>query len=376
MSKQFNEIKSFIKKDSSSPKSVRKIEFGTVEDKKVIASIIIPTIHPDEKLIECISYLERQSEKNFELIIIDNGSDYDFSNLICSLKHVIIIKNDKNYGFSKAINKGISVSRGKYFVLLNDDAYPTEKWLENLIEIAENDEKIGLVTSKLRFNAPPYLIQNTGTINSKITGVGISRDIGRREPSAKNGSEVLAPCGAALLIKKEFIEDVGMLDEDYFAYSEDKDLGLRGWIKGWKCVYSDAEVFHDHSNTGKQFSEVKTYYVVRNEILLAFKLYPLKKLIRYLLFKNTSYYIYLKYFILSKNNRNKSNKKSGILKLAFIVLEAHFDAIKLIPKILQKRTAIWKTARITKKEFTAILEKFVVSNKDLLNEIGILNEFG
>jgi len=189
-----------------------------MDDKKIVASIIIPTLNPDKKLVNCISCLEQQSEKNFEIIIVDNGSNYDFKQIECTYEDINIIKNEKNFGFSKAVNIGIKNSNGKYFVLLNDDAHPPENWLENLIKVAESDKKNGLVTSKLRFNKAPYLIQNTGNTNSKRFGVAISGDIGRTVPLSENGSEVLAPCGAALLIKKEFIDDVGFFDEDYFAY--------------------------------------------------------------------------------------------------------------------------------------------------------------
>jgi len=356
----------------------------SVADNDIITSIVIPTLNPDERLSNCITFLEKQSEKRFEVIIINNGSNFNFLSLDHSIEHFSVIKNNTNSGFSKAVNQGIRASKGKYVILLNDDTYPVENWLDSLIKTAKSDPKIGLVTSKLRFNTPPYLIQNTGLcINNKYYYL-VSRDSGRSEPLAKDGSEVYAPCGAALLIKKKFIEDVGFFDEDFFAYGEDIDIGIRGQIKDWKCIYSSgAEVFHDHSMTGKQYSTMKSYFTVRNGILLAIKTYPLNELIKYLLMKNMNYWFHLKYIMQSKIIRKKKNNTIKeidmgvpVTKLILVILKAHFDALIMSPKMLRKRKEIWKNARITKKDFSNILRKYKIHEEDNKRDIEILSKYG
>lgn len=355
----------------------------SIKDNDIIASIIIPTSNPDERLSRCISSLERQSERRFEVIIINNGSNFNFSSVCHNIEHFRIIENNTNLGFSKAVNQGICASKEGYVVLLNDDAYPTGKWLECLIKTAESDAKNGLVTSKLRFSTPPNLIQNTGVCLYK--SYIVSRDSGQPDPLAEDGSEVYAPCGAALLIKRKFIEDVGFFDEDFFAYGEDIDIGIRGQIKGWKCVYSDgAEVFHDHSMTGQQYSTIKSYYVARNEILLVIKTYPLKEMIEFLLVaKNIKYWFHLKHIIQSKiigkqNNDSKKGADMGVpvVKLILLVLKAHFDAMIMAPKMLKKKKIIWKNARITKAEFSKFSKKFETRKEDVQREINVLGKYG
>lgn len=372
-----------IVNNSINSTSKTKVGSISIKDNDIIASVIIPTLNPDERLSNCISFLEKQSEKRFEVIIINNGSNYNFLSLNHNIEHFSVIKNQTNLGFAKAVNQGIHVSKGKYVVLLNDDAYPVENWLDSLIKTAKSDKKIGLVTSKLRFNAPPYLIQNTGfCIHNKYFLV--SRDSGKSESLAKDGSEVYAPCGAALLIKKKFIEDVGLFDVDFFAYGEDIDIGIRGHIRDWKCIYSDsAEVFHDHSMTGKQYSTMKSYFVVRNGILLAIKTYPLNELVRYLLMKNVIYLFHLKYIIKSKiigkkNNDTIKEADMGIpvTKLVLVTLKAHFDAMIMSPKMLRKRKEIWKNACITKKEFSDFLRKYEIPKEDFLREFEVLGKYG
>ena len=92
--------------------------------------------------------------------------------------------------------------------------------------------------------------------------------------------EVFFPSGCAALYRREMLDEVGLFDEDFFAYGDDTDLGLKGRLAGWKCLYvPKAIVYHRYSQSSGAYSALKAFYVERNRVWIAVKYFPLSLLL-------------------------------------------------------------------------------------------------
>ena len=261
-----------------------------------LASVIVLNLNGKKFLEICLESLERQTYKNFEVILVDNGSSDDSVDFVKKkYPDVKIIKNKKNLGFAEANNQGFEISKGEYIVVLNNDTRVEKYWLENLVKGAEKDEKIGMVASKILLMNSQKEIDSVG-VNLCLDGM--SRQRGRCEVDKgqyNKSEEVLFPSACAALYKRKMIEEVGFFDEDFFAYCEDSDLGLRGRLAGWKAVLAPGAVVHHHySGTAGKYSSFKVYLVERNHTWFCMKNFPAELL---LLFPFFTFYRFFLQFV-------------------------------------------------------------------------------
>jgi len=189
-------------------------------------SIIIVNWNGKEYLKICLASIFNQSYKNFEVIFVDNGStDNSISFVKDNFPEVKIIMLDKNYGFVKGNNVGIKYALEKYnsdyVLLLNNDTKIVQRdFLKRLIEVAENDEEIGILGCKLIY--PGGKIQHLGTKITRFRWVYLQKEISQ-EPY-----EVDSIMGAVFLIKNSVIERIGLLDEGFSPFlHEETDYCIR-----------------------------------------------------------------------------------------------------------------------------------------------------
>jgi GT2 family glycosyltransferase len=222
----------------------------------------------------CLEALAAQrAPGGFEVLLVDNGSDDG------SLEHVRRLHGwvravafGKNLGFSRANNLAIREARGRYVVLLNNDTRVLEGWLAALVAAADTCPRAGAVTSKILFADRPDVIQNAGLLLLDDGGGGDrgsgERDLGQYDEPG----EVFGFCGAAALLRREMLDDVGPLDETFFAYYEDTDLSWRMRLRGWSVLYEPrARVEHVHSATNEERSFFFTFHADRNRLFTLLK---------------------------------------------------------------------------------------------------------
>jgi len=250
-----------------------KIDFLQNQSKKV--SIVIPNFNGEKLLKDCIDSLYQINfpRDEFEIIVVDNSSSDNSKELVKSnYPDVVLIEADKNLGFAAGCNLGIKWSKGQYIVLLNNDTSVDKEWLNELVIVANNNSDVALVGSKLLYKDNPGVIQNAG---SYLTDKGEGGDLGSHqadEGQYESTREVMAVCGASMLLKRTLIEEIGGLDEDFFAYYEDTDLCYRTKLHGKKIIYAPRSVvFHIHAATSGEWSPFFTFLVFRNKILLHLK---------------------------------------------------------------------------------------------------------
>lgn len=212
---------------------------------------------------------------NYELIVVDNGSRQNEASLLQQeYPHIKTIRSEKNLGFAGGNNLGLQEARGEYLLLINNDTYVTDNNLFALCRTLRNDPTIGAVGPKIRFSDPPQLIQFAGftpfskyTLRNRAIGTG-ERDQGQYD--------IPAPTpflhGAAMMLKREVIDQVGKMPEIYFLYYEEMDWCSRISRAGYRLWYEPScTVYHKESRTTGRFSPLKTYYLTRNRLLYTWR---------------------------------------------------------------------------------------------------------
>jgi GT2 family glycosyltransferase len=188
---------------------------------------------------------------------------------------VRVVRSTANLGFAAGNNVGMRAARGRHLVLLNTDTRVLPGWLSALVSAAELEPSIGAVTSKLVFLADPGEIQNAGSLLLS-DGSGADRGFHERDTGQyQRREEVFGACGAAVLYRREMLEDVGGFDETFFNYYEDTDLSWRMRLRGWKVLYEPAAVVHHvHTGSSGEWSPFFTFHVDRNRLFMILKNAP------------------------------------------------------------------------------------------------------
>jgi len=236
-----------------------------------LISIVILNYNQIKVTCEFIESTKNLTYKNYEIILVDNASKENPTELIRSqYPHVKLIVNEKNLGFTGGNNVGIMAGKGDFFFVVNNDTEVTPNLLEKLIEPFYKDSSIGVVSPKIRYFSNPNVIQYAGfTEINPITGRnsvigGKEEDRGQHDTP---GYTAYAH-GAAMLVKKEVIDKVGMLADMFFIYYEELDWSAHIRRAGYKIYYQpEALIFHKESITMGKESAIKAYYHNRNRIL-------------------------------------------------------------------------------------------------------------
>jgi len=315
-------------------------------------AIIIVNWNGRQHLEACFNSLFRQTFKGFKVIFVDNGSTDDSVDYIKSnFPQVKIIQNDKNYGFAEGNNIGIREAMKdpeiKYIVTLNNDTEQDECWLEELVRVAEQDDRVGACASKLLYYNNRKKIDSAGDFYYLGSIKVVPRGHGQDDVFFQQ-EECLTPCAAATLYRRKTLEQVRLgkdyFDSDYFAYIEDSDLGLRIRLAGWTCIFvPKAIVFHKVSaTTSKWKADQKKYYSVRNRIFTAIKLYPVGLWLRAL--RNPITY-------------QGASGFANSMSLSFRIL---YSVLKKLPTMLKKRTIIKHKNTINKIIFNEWQSKFTI----------------
>ena len=238
-----------------------------------LISVIIANWNGRSWLAQCLPTLQKQTFSNFEVIVVDNGSRDDSVNwLLAEWPTVRVIALKINLGFAAANNIGIRNARGKFIVTLNNDTLVDKNFLTHLVAAVSTSD-IGMVAPKITIWNQPDKLDSTGIELDKL---GTAWNRGYQQASDSSyPKDVFGPSAAAALYRKEMLMEIGLFDEQFFAYYEDVDLAWRAQRAGWKCIYVDqAHVQHWHSATGEKQPNYKAFLIGRNKIWCFIKNYP------------------------------------------------------------------------------------------------------
>jgi GT2 family glycosyltransferase len=240
-------------------------------------SVIVPNWNGRDTLGACLDSLQSQTLKN-HIIVVENASSDDSLEFIReNYPDVEVLNQSKNLGFAGGVNAGIRRAMEldyEFVALFNNDAVADKYWLEKLAETLKKSPKTGIATCKL-LDSTGKKIDSTGDIYT-VWGLPFPR--GRGEPASDkyDSNEIIfGASGGASLYRTKMLEQIGLFDEDFFAYYEDVDISFRAQLAGWKILYEpDAVAYHQIGATSGKIKGFATYQTMKNLQLLFFKNVP------------------------------------------------------------------------------------------------------
>lgn len=241
-------------------------------------TVVIPNWNGKGYLKDCLDSLLTQENAEPDLIVVDNGStDGSVSFLEEHYPRVHLIKFQENQGFCAAVNAGIRAARTEYVILLNNDTKADSRFVSSLEESIGQSEKIFSVSAKLVSMQNPEIVDDAGDYYCAL-GWAFAEGKGRKDsPAYSRKKKIFASCAGAAIYRKKIFDEIGLFDENHFAYLEDIDVGYRARIYGYLNVYEPkALVYHAGSATsGSKYNEFKINFSSRNSVYIVRKNMPL-----------------------------------------------------------------------------------------------------
>lgn len=243
---------------------------------KRVAIVLLNWNNSDDTLA-CVESLRKLNYREAQTIIVDNhsrGSDYGRLKSNCAAE--ILLRQKRNRGFAGGCNAGIryALRHGfEYIWLLNNDTVVDAESLTELVRAVECDPRIGAVGGIMYYWNDPERIHIAGGVIDPETGRGGVLGLDELDTGQFNGlTDVDYVCGGTLLVTREAITDVGLMDERFFMYYEDTDWGVRMRSHGWRVVStSGARVWHKvRASAGKK----QPYFIQHGYLMFLYKNFP------------------------------------------------------------------------------------------------------
>jgi GT2 family glycosyltransferase len=331
-------------------------------------SVIIPNWNGRRFLAECIDSLKTQTYRDFETILVDNGSSDGSADFVeqSYAGFVRVLRNTENLGYTGGNNEGIRSARGQYVVLLNNDTVVEPGWIEELIKATRCDASVGMWASKVKAYDDRNRIEAVGEL---IYRDGLNRARGQYEADVgqyEKAEEILFPPGCGAMYRRRLFEEMGGFDEDFFAYGDDAEVGLRFRLAGWKCFYvPGAVLYHKGSGSTGQYSPFKAFYVERNRFWITIKYFPAPLLFLSLFF--TCYRFFLQAFgaLTHRGAAGKFTEIHSPFRLVWILLKAYGSASFYLPRMWRKRKRLKRLRRVSYAEFYGWFDRFGISGRDI-----------
>jgi len=251
-------------------------------------SIVIPHYAGSEILRRCLHSIEAYTKGYaFETVLVDNGSsDGSVKPEASEFRDVRIISLPENVGFAPGCNRGIKEAKGKYIVLLNDDAEVSEGWLEPVIELMESDTSIAACQPKILSSDQRDQFEYSGAAGGMIDIFGLPFSKGRLFDHVEkdtgqydNPTKVFWASGVAMFLRTSALKEAGLLDEFFVSYMEEIDLSWRFYLLGYIVAYvPQSLVYHKGGHTMERKSIPRMFYNHRNSLIMMLKNLSLKNL--------------------------------------------------------------------------------------------------
>jgi GT2 family glycosyltransferase len=324
-----------------------------------LVSVVVASFNQKELLCRCLESVFQQEYRPIEVIVVDNGSNEDIVDTVTAeFPDCRVLRNEVNLGFAGGYNRGIQNAAGEYVAILNNDAIVSPQWLSSLVAAAQMDDSIGAVGSIILDGNRPRVLDSCGV---GISFDGMSRQAmkGRVPPVLSGPRDVLLVSGCACLFRMRALGEIGLFDEDFFAYCEDTDLGLRLRWAGWRAVVvPGCEVIHYYSMTTGKFSLDKLFWVERNHVWVAVKNFPLLLLSLFVFVTIWRYFVQLYAGMFGSEELREFRKKKGLSAVIATVVRANIAAFQGIPRMMNKRKSFAAKRRISSSKMMKLLMTF------------------
>ncbi len=243
-------------------------------------TVIIPNYNGRQLLLNCIRSLEKQTCKDFKLLVIDNGSTDGSTQLNSAVLDMEIVRLSCNTGFCRAVNIGLKHTKTPYAILLNNDTEAHPGFVEALLSAARGHKRLFSLSACMIDYTDRTKVDNAGDLYT-VFGWAVARGKGKDRKNFDRPCSVFSGCGGAVLYRMEALKQTGLMDENHFAYLEDVDLGYRARIYGLYSRYEPkAKVYHVGSaTTGSRYNAKKVFLAARNSVYVIYKNMPVLQIL-------------------------------------------------------------------------------------------------
>lgn len=270
-------------------------------------SVIILTFNSVEFIGPCLGSIFSQDYRDFEVIVVDNGSkDGTVEFIKKKYDKITLIENKENTGACKARNQGIETAKGEWILILDCDIILEKEFLSRLLTfMPQVPSETGIIQPRI-LKIDKKTIYSTGIFLSplrKFYDIGKGKRDSRQFGTVKN---IFGACSAAVLYNRRMLdaikENTGYFDERFFFLVEDVDLSWRAQKKGWKAVYYPEAVCYHNGDSSCTFKKIRQYLCFRNRYFIIFKNEPPERLSS-LLYPLIIYDIPRMFYLLAVNTR-------------------------------------------------------------------------
>lgn len=239
-----------------------------------LVSVVIINWNGAHYLPTCLDSLRAQTHPRTEILVADNASTDGSQALVREqYPEVKLVALPENRGFTGGNNAGIDASTGDIVILLNNDTEVEPDWIAQVVAAFERHAEAGLVASKMLLFDRRDTFHTTGDF-FRTDGLPGNRGVWQKDVGQYDAEEyVFGACGGSMAVRRAVLDQIGLLDDDFFFSAEDVDFCWRAQLAGWRCVYAPrAVVYHHLAATGGDVTA--SYYNGRNFIYLLAKNYP------------------------------------------------------------------------------------------------------
>lgn len=308
---------------------------------KKSVSVIVVNWNGKQHLKDCFSSLLKQDYPDIEIILVDNDSNDGSVEFVKNkFPEIKIIKNQINIGFGPAVNKGMDIGRGEYFLFLNNDLSLEPNCISELVKSLKKPGVGGAIPKILFFDKRDTI--NSFGVDVNYVGIACPRYIYEKDRKSLKEEEV--PCGGIFIIHRNSIEKLGGFDRSIFFYHEDHDLSWRIRLLGMKLIANPkAVIYHKyHFSRNKD----KFYYSEKNRLYILLKNYSLKTLV---LILPAALLVEIAeiFFALAQG-------------WFFKKIKSYLEILFLLPEILKKRSLVQKNRIVPDREIVKILTGKIV----------------
>lgn len=314
-------------------------------------TVVLLNYNGGQKLTGCLRSFAALGAVPAAIVFVDNGSaDYDaaaYAKLLgerCAAR-TRFVRLETNVGYVKGMNVGVRVAlegTSPWVMTLSNDTELDPRFFERLEPLlSQAPARLGMIAPKVRSLVERQLLDGTGLA---LSFDGMSTARGQREVDRGQYDhciDVLMPNGVSGIYRADALKDVGLLDESYWSYCEDTELGLRAWLAGWDCRFvSEAIVYHARSSTLGEHSLAKLYHTERNHYWVALKHLPWPILALNPAFTVYRFCVQLYAVAAGRGQGRGFGEGYGLPTLMLTTLRALRDAALGAPRVLRERRAL------------------------------------
>ena len=284
-------------------------------------TVVIPNYKGIKFIEECLTslYAQEAGTPEFEVLVVDNASGDGSVELIREqFPQTRLVCLDENTGFCHAVNVGIQESNSPYVLLLNNDTKVFPDFVKHMVSAMERSKKIFSVSAAMLTWDKPEIMDDAGDLYT-VLGWALARGKGKPYANYQKRVKIFSACGGAALYRRSVLDEIGLFDENHFAYLEDLDLGYRARIFGYESVYEPkARVIHYGSaSTGSRYNEWKTRRAAANSVYVIAKNQPLLQKLLHLPFFIMGFGVKFLFFVRKKMGRLYLKGLLDGLKMSF-----------------------------------------------------------